>query len=102
MAATLKVIEGADIGKSFGLGTTAVVIGRTDDSTICLKSDTSISRKHASIQNTAGHWSVTDSGSANGTYINGNRLDPSATAPLKSGDHIRVGDTVLRIEYQSS
>jgi pSer/pThr/pTyr-binding forkhead associated (FHA) protein len=98
-AAVVKIIEGAEIGRSFPIGPSPALIGRTDDCTICLSKDTLVSRKHAVIQVNGSEWSLTDSGSVNGTSVNNNKLDQSATIKLRSGDHIRVGDTVLRIEF---
>jgi pSer/pThr/pTyr-binding forkhead associated (FHA) protein len=65
---------------------------------VCLGKDTLVSRKHATLQTADGQWSLTDSGSVNGTYVNNSKLDQYATIKLRTGDHIRVGNTVLRID----
>jgi phosphoserine phosphatase RsbU/P len=69
-----------------------VTIGRAADCTIPVK-DRYLSRKHAAIVPDAGGWIVRDCGSANGTYLNGLRLD--AESPLRAGDRIRIGDTEI-------
>ena len=39
---------------------------------------------------------VEDLGSTNGTYVNGQKL--SGAVPLKRGDHVRIGGTVLEVD----
>jgi sigma-B regulation protein RsbU (phosphoserine phosphatase) len=69
-----------------------VSIGRASDCSIPIK-DRYLSRRHAEILAMNGAWYVKDLGSANGTYLNGNRL--SGDSPLKNGDRIRLGDTEI-------
>ena len=73
----------------------AVSIGRASDCTIPIK-DRYLSRKHAELVNVRGEWVLRDCGSANGTYLNGVRLDYERT--LRSGDVIRIGDTEIKFE----
>ncbi len=74
------------------LDVSAVSIGRASDCTIPIK-DRYLSRRHAEIVATDGAWVVKDLGSANGTYLNGTRLEHDSL--LKSGDRIRLGDTEI-------
>ncbi|HVT03267.1 MAG TPA: SpoIIE family protein phosphatase [Thermoanaerobaculia bacterium] len=76
-----------------------VTIGRASDCTIPVK-DRYLSRKHAELLTIDGKWTLRDCGSANGTYLNGNRV--SADSPLKSGDRIRLGDTELLFQSEYS
>jgi sigma-B regulation protein RsbU (phosphoserine phosphatase) len=71
---------------------TPVSIGRASDCSIPIK-DRYLSRRHAEIVAQDGAWIVKDLGSANGTYLNGNRL--AGDSPLKNGDRIRLGDTEI-------
>jgi serine phosphatase RsbU (regulator of sigma subunit) len=73
-------------------GETTVSIGRASDCTIPIK-DRYLSRRHAEIVMDNGAWLVKDLGSANGTYLNGNRVERDS--PLKNGDRIRLGDTEI-------
>jgi len=73
-------------------GEGTVSIGRASDCTIPIK-DRYLSRKHAEIVLENGSWLVKDLGSANGTYLNGNRVERDS--PLKNGDRIRLGDTEI-------
>jgi signal transduction histidine kinase/pSer/pThr/pTyr-binding forkhead associated (FHA) protein len=56
--------------------------------------DNTVSRRHCELlplEDTS--WMLKDLGSANGTWINGQRVERTAT--LKLGDQIRVGRTIL-------
>lgn len=61
-----------------------------------------VSRLHVSITyNAENHMlSVSDMKSANGTYINGQKLFPQEVRVLRSGDELRVGRLVLRAHFQ--
>jgi pSer/pThr/pTyr-binding forkhead associated (FHA) protein len=96
--AVLRIVEGADVGRTFQVANSPVQIGRNEDCGVRIERDTLISRRHATLQNSDGQWSITDAGSANGTFVNNMRLEPSSTLKIRSGDHIRVGDTVLVLE----
>src|SRR5438128_1227475 len=72
-----------------------VSIGRASDCTIPIK-DRYLSRKHAEILSADGHWVLKDLGSANGTYLNGARVERDQR--LHAGDRIRLGDTEIVFE----
>lgn len=72
-----------------------VSIGRASDCTIPIK-DRYLSRKHAEIVSAAGEWVLKDCGSANGTYLNGSRVERDHR--LHNGDRIRLGDTEILFE----
>lgn len=73
----------------------AVSIGRASDCSIPIK-DRYLSRKHAEIIAAGSTWMLKDLGSANGTYLNGSRVERNEI--LKTGDRIRLGDTELVFE----
>lgn len=73
----------------------AVSIGRASDCSIPIK-DRYLSRKHAEIIADGKTWVLKDLGSANGTYLNGTRVERDE--PLKTGDRIRLGDTEIVFE----
>ena len=73
----------------------AVSIGRASDCTIPIK-DRYLSRKHAEIISVGSGWILKDLGSANGTYLNGSRVERDEL--LKGGDRIRLGDTEIVFE----
>lgn len=53
--------------------------------------DERVSRLHARIEQQGNHWVVTDLGSANGTFVNGNRI--STPIALQPGDRLGIGRT---------
>ncbi len=61
-----------------------------------------VSRLHIALRyemnNSAIH--IYDLGSANGSFINGQKLHPRETRILRNGDELRLGRLVLRIYYQ--
>jgi sigma-B regulation protein RsbU (phosphoserine phosphatase) len=73
----------------------AVSIGRASDCSIPIK-DRYLSRKHAEIIAVGASWVLKDLGSANGTYLNGSRVERDEA--LKPGDRIRLGDTEIVFE----
>ncbi|HEX8407327.1 MAG TPA: SpoIIE family protein phosphatase [Thermoanaerobaculia bacterium] len=72
-----------------------VSIGRASDCSIPIK-DRYLSRKHAEIVAVGNAWMLKDLGSANGTYLNGARVERDE--PLRTGDRIRLGDTEIVFE----
>ncbi|MEO8380226.1 MAG: SpoIIE family protein phosphatase [Acidobacteriota bacterium] len=73
----------------------AVSIGRASDCSIPIK-DRYLSRKHAELIAVGSGWMLKDLGSANGTYLNGARVERNEL--LKPGDRIRLGDTEIVFE----
>jgi hypothetical protein len=57
--------------------------------------DPSVSRQHAVFERQAGSWTVTDKGSANGTFLDGQRI---ATAELRDGQELRFGAKAFRVQ----
>lgn len=74
-----------------------VSIGRASECTIPIK-DRFLSRKHAEIVMAGDRWILKDLGSANGTYLNGTRVEKDTV--LKAGDRIRLGDSEIVFEAQ--
>ena len=89
---TLLVLQGPDKGRRFELPDAQTPIGR--DSRPLPILDNTVSRRHAELIPTEdGNWILKDLGSSNGTYVNGARV--TRNMPLKAGDQIRVGRTLL-------
>jgi hypothetical protein len=87
----LIVIKGADEGKQFDLAGPVVGIGRDASNPIRLH-DTEVSRRHAEFRQVEGGYQLVDVGSANGSYVNNQSIK---AAFLQSGDHVRIGQTIL-------
>jgi len=73
-------------------GPTAV-LGRDPGCDVVLN-DTKCSRRHAVVEEVDGRIVVRDTGSANGIYVNGRRVDRAVLAP---GDAVKLGDVQLRV-----
>jgi phosphoserine phosphatase RsbU/P len=71
-----------------------LTIGRSSRNDICI-SDPFASRLHAEIRRENDQVTLADNGSANGTFVNGQRV--TGLLPLHIGDIIRIGET--EIEY---
>jgi SARP family transcriptional regulator, regulator of embCAB operon len=82
-------------GQWYSLGSSKTRIGRSPDNDIVL-SDAKVSRHHAVIAADAGTFVITDLGSRNGVYVNGDRLDSGVA--LNDGDSIGIGDSDLTFE----
>lgn len=89
--ATLLVVEGADTGIRLELASEQVTLGRGVHNTLRLN-DSEISRQHCRLKRVDGGFSLVDSNSSNGTFVNGK---PVRNCVLVSGDHIQIGRTVL-------
>jgi pSer/pThr/pTyr-binding forkhead associated (FHA) protein len=72
-----------------------VTIGRAPGCSVPLADDTFVSQLHARIYVRDGKPFVEDLGSTNGTFLNRDRL--SKTMPLRRGDKLQIGQTVLEI-----
>jgi two-component system NtrC family sensor kinase len=88
---TLLVLQGPDKGRRFELPDAPAVVGR--DSRQIPLTDQTVSRRHAELLPQGDDWILKDLGSVNGSYLNGTRVDNRK--PLKLGDQIRVGRTLM-------
>jgi pSer/pThr/pTyr-binding forkhead associated (FHA) protein len=87
----LVVVAGREIGVVYSIGSDDVVIGRGAKAEIQVEGD-GISRAHARLsRDLRGAITVLDLGSANGTFVNDERVD---FVPLRTGDRLRVGREV--------
>ncbi|MGZ3442566.1 MAG: FHA domain-containing protein, partial [Polyangia bacterium] len=75
-----------------------IVIGRGSDATVVLKHD-DVSRKHASVEITAGGLLVRDL-STNGTFVEGKRV--AGAQPLPFGKPVKIGPFILRFKMPGS
>jgi signal transduction histidine kinase len=87
----LIVIRGVDEGKQFELRGGPVTVGRHSANAVSLH-DTQVSRRHLEIRPSPTGHELLDLGSGNGTLLNG---QPVRSAPLRSGDTIALGQTVM-------
>jgi hypothetical protein len=94
MAFGIKFISGKYQGGEFPLAEGAeLLIGRANDLDLVLAEDM-VSRKHAKMALTGSSLSVTDLGSTNGTFVNGEKVK---RADLKVNDRVLIGTSILKI-----
>jgi hypothetical protein len=71
-------------------------VGRVSDNELSLN-DTSVSKIHAALTlNPEGTLVVADTGSTNGTYINGRRISYGEARQIEDGDVVGFGDVEVR------
>jgi pSer/pThr/pTyr-binding forkhead associated (FHA) protein/predicted Ser/Thr protein kinase len=97
----LRVTEGEARGKRLSVDTDLLIGRLAPEQDGRLDDDPVISRRHARVWRGAdGQLTIEDLGSANGTFVNDERLDARRT--LNLGDVIRVGKTVLQVTDPSA
>ncbi len=101
MALTIvKSDTAAHLGRSWPLADGDTVLGR-DGADLSLP-DPLWSRRHALVRASAGHLSLTDLDSANGSFVNGHRIPPQQGFALHLGASIRLGGTVFALTLRNS
>ncbi|MGH8574507.1 MAG: FHA domain-containing protein [Gammaproteobacteria bacterium] len=73
---------------------TSVTIGRRERNDVALEWDPQVSRLHAELEQLGGDWTILDDGlSANGSFVNGERL--IGRRRLHDGDTLTFGSTAV-------
>jgi serine/threonine-protein kinase len=94
---TLTAVEGPHKGQVFTLAEHEVFLaGRSKTAHLRLQDD-HCSRSHFLVEFNPPHCRMTDLGSRNGTWVNGQRVQ---TTDLRDGDVIRAGQTHLAVAIQ--
>lgn len=97
-SACLVVIHGEGLGKRQDVRDETVRIGRAPDCTLLI-AHPSISRRHCEVWREEGRYWVRDLGATNRTRVNDR---PVERVELKDGDHLTVGETLLKfISHES-
>ena len=86
-SALLIAHSGPNKGARFLLDTDESIAGRHPNADIFLD-DVTVSRRHAKFSRTGERFTLSDIGSLNGTYINGDRIDE---IPLSTGVQVQIG-----------
>ena len=90
----LRFISGKYQGGEYPLAESGeLVIGRSSELDMVLIEDM-VSRKHAKISLLPGQITISDLGSTNGTFVNGEKVK---RARLKEGDRILIGTSILKL-----
>jgi predicted component of type VI protein secretion system len=75
-----------------------MTVGKEQENDIALPGDPTVSQLHAVLERFPPGWCVSDLGSSNGTFVNGERI--WAAHRLRHGDEIRVG--TIRLLFRNS
>jgi serine/threonine-protein kinase len=100
MQVSLSVTEGPHKGREFTFdGHDAFIVGRSKHAHFRLRTkDRYFSRIHFLVEVNPPQCRLTDMGSRNGTYVNGQRV---TVTDLKDGDLIRGGHTVIQVSVET-
>lgn len=85
-------IQGSELGRVRQLSTPSVLAGRGADAELWL-SDDGVSRRHARFYLEGDRFFIEDLGSANGTYVQGERIEKPVM--LSDGDQIQMGPSAV-------
>ena len=88
----IEVMSGAQSWR-ISLEADRATLGRAAENVVALEHDPLVSHLHAVLERFPAGWCVTDLGSSNGTWVNGERI--WSAHRLGHGDEIRVGQTRL-------
>jgi pSer/pThr/pTyr-binding forkhead associated (FHA) protein len=101
------VLSGPE-GVSFPLAAEKVVLGR-NSATGAVHNDIDlssldvrkiVSRRHAMVERRGDEYTISDLGSRNGTFLNGERLPAHQPRPLASGDVIEFGTGGVELTFK--
>lgn len=107
--AKLMVCRTGEIQRSYEIVKDEMLIGREDPNTgifpeidlTIYDPETKVSRRHARLYRSGGQFILEDTGSANGTLINGRRLLPNQPRSLHDGDELVLGETQMKFSLSS-
>ena len=94
-ASLIEIISGQRIP----ITTLPFKIGSQPDSDM-IPNTAGISRKHAELQDENGQYVLIDTGSRNGTFVNGKRLFPGVKELIHAGDHIGFAGAEYRFHSE--
>jgi serine/threonine-protein kinase len=96
----LEILDGPGAGKVFTFRKHDTFrLGRSENSSLCLDDDLVVSRNHLQIEIDPPRCFVRDLQSANGTFVNGERI---AERLLEDGDTISGGKTCIRVRIEET
>jgi S1-C subfamily serine protease len=101
MRIELRILSGARAGQSEVYEKSTILVGRkpANDLRFDLRGDLDVSGDHAQIREQAGQWYVVDTGSTNGTFVNGAPVQ--GETPIKDGDIIAFGRNGPTVEVRA-
>ncbi|PZE64496.1 FHA domain-containing protein [Curtobacterium sp. MCBD17_021] len=94
VATRLVITEGAREGMEMPLGGGPITIGRSSESNVVIRDDYT-STNHARLDLQGGAWVLTDLGSTNGTFVNGQKVTAPTTVAERTP--ITIGTTTFEL-----
>ena len=94
--AKLHILAGPEKGKSFDLEDEVLIVGRGPESQIQIR-DKSVSRRHMVISRREGKYYIKDLQSKNGTYVNGEQVEPGIELEIDQGIPIAAGRSLFSL-----
>jgi pSer/pThr/pTyr-binding forkhead associated (FHA) protein len=94
MDVKLHLTKGNPKGKTVDVPAGILKVGRAEDSDLIIAS-TRVSRHHCEIANDQDRLVIRDNGSANGTFVNRQKIQEQALQP---GDQVQVGPLTFIVE----
>jgi predicted component of type VI protein secretion system len=91
----LVLLKGRSASTAIKLADGVTTAGRQEDCQLRIKSS-QVSRKHCQLFEKNGMLLVKDLGSANGTFVNGKKVDTQRV--MEPGDELTIGSIVFRVE----
>lgn len=88
MRIILNLLDGDQI--NYGMEKDAIVIGRSNKCDLVIPHE-AMSRVHCKLENKDGELFITDLGSINGVYINGEKIPANSTIPFQTFLHLAFG-----------
>jgi hypothetical protein len=73
-----------------------VLVGRSRTNDVCIM-HSSVSKLHARIRLGGGAPTISDAGSSNGTFLDGDQLSPDDERQLKHGMQVRIGACAFQV-----
>ena len=95
--AKLLILTGKHEGQRLTLPEKDVVVGRSEECNITLKTD-EVSSRHCCLSFADGQLSVRDLGSRNGTLVNG--TETNGDVVLNDGDELQIGPMRFRVQTE--
>lgn len=97
-SACVVVIHGEGLGRRADIGDAAVLVGRSHEADLVI-AHKSVSREHCRLWRENGEYRIRDLGATNRTRLNDAPVDE---AVLADGDHVVVGESILKFIGQTS
>lgn len=101
MVVTVSIRSADAAVASLSLDSPRIVLGRSRGSDVRIP-DASVSARHASIRQRGADYLLLDEGSTNGTYVDGQRLNPGAPVLLKHEAEVRLGRVWLDVRIEQA